>query len=241
MGRAQPPPVVFVHGTRLGAAQWNRQLADFRASTHAWAVDLPGHGTRRDERFTMDAAIARVVESVGSDTAGAPIVVGHSLGGYVAMALAARHPRLVRALLLVNCTASTRGLHTAAHRLLAAALPRLRADRVAGIGDRALRRYPPEVTAPLLASGYAHEAIPASWRGVLDLDALATLAGVEVPVLYLNGQRDRLFRLHERSFLTAVRGSRLELIAGAGHLCNLDAPAAFSQAVDRFMREVACR
>ena len=52
--------VVLVHGLRTSATMWRRQLAALaRHDVDAVAIDLPGHGTRMDEPFSLDAALQR--------------------------------------------------------------------------------------------------------------------------------------------------------------------------------------
>ncbi len=77
-------PVVLIHGIRLSSSMWQAQLAAVEATGRpAIAVDLPGHGTRADDAFTIDAAMA-VVDAAVQRLGGRAVVVGLSLGGYVA-------------------------------------------------------------------------------------------------------------------------------------------------------------
>lgn len=136
-------PVVYLHGLGChGAASWAGVAARF--GRRALIVDLPGHG-RSDAppRFAyslpeMAAVVARLIESIG----GTLDVVGHSLGGSIAVALAHQHPTLVRRTVLVEpaidvqpasphdiASISEEGLTTAAwHELLDREEPWRRAD-----------------------------------------------------------------------------------------------------------------
>ena len=107
IGRGDAPTVVFLHGTRLTRAMWRPQipLADrFRLVM----TDLPGHGSLATTRFTLAAATAHASRVVDAVAGGRAVIVGQSLGGYVAMDLAARHPEQVAALVLCNCTLEPR-------------------------------------------------------------------------------------------------------------------------------------
>jgi len=100
---AGPPDataIVFVHGTRLTGSMWSPQVAVLSGEFLTIAVDLPGHGSRAGEPFTMEAAADALATDIRKHAGGRAVVVGLSLGGYVAMTLAAREPALVRALVL---------------------------------------------------------------------------------------------------------------------------------------------
>ena len=87
------PPVIFVHGTRSSAQVWERQVAALRArGIPALAIDLPGHGSRIGEIFTLEGAIAAIDDAVDSFDS-APVLVGHSLGGYATLAYAGTKTR----------------------------------------------------------------------------------------------------------------------------------------------------
>jgi len=127
-------PIVFVHGTRLSRAVWRSQMNDLRDTYRVVAFDLPGHGALAAEPFTIAAAadeLAHTIETVGG---GHAVVVGLSLGGYVAMDLAARRPDLVRGLVLSGATAEPVGRLAAPYLALAWFM-----DRFDGPGLHALK------------------------------------------------------------------------------------------------------
>ncbi|MFD7732870.1 alpha/beta fold hydrolase [Kitasatospora phosalacinea] len=234
-GPDSAPPLVLVHGIRLSATMWRphaRRLApDFRVST----PDLPCHGALAGHPFTLDAAVAavrRAVLEARGATGRRPLLVGLSLGGYVSLAHAARHPEDVAALLLHGCTARTSGpapaLYAAAGRLG----DRLGPERAARLQARAMRRMlPPESAAAVLAGGFH---LPALTQGVAELrrhDFLALAAGLTTPTLFLNGRSDLPFRVGERRFLAAVRtaGTPARLFhTRGGHLLSLTDPDRFA-------------
>lgn len=233
-----PPPIVFVHGTRFARGQWSPQVAALEAEFPVAAVDLPGHGVRRREPWGLDRAADVVAEAVDGLGAGPAVVVGHSLGGYVALRFAARHPDRLRRLVLAGASAATRGPWTGPYRAIAALVGRLPEARLGRWNDALLRRmYPPEVIAATLADGYAFHTLPAAWGEVLGRFDASSMRAVRAPVLILNGEKDHLFRSGEREFVAAHPRARVELIPGARHLSHFDDPAAFTDAVRRFARE----
>lgn len=99
------PIVTFLHGAGLNAHTWDATV--LALGLPALAVDLPGHGDsswRDDAAYTATHLAADVAPAVAAWTEGAQAIVGQSLGGLTAAALAAAHPELVRALVIVDIT-----------------------------------------------------------------------------------------------------------------------------------------
>ncbi|CAL4860468.1 alpha/beta hydrolase [Microbacterium sp. MM2322] len=99
-----PPEVTFLHGAGLNAHTWDTTV--LHLGLPALVLDLPGHGDsswREDAQYTGQTLAADVAPAIREWTGGQPqVLVGHSLGGLTAAALAARHPELVRELVLVD-------------------------------------------------------------------------------------------------------------------------------------------
>ncbi|WP_328907784.1 alpha/beta hydrolase [Streptomyces sp. NBC_00234] len=242
MTAADAPPIVFVHGTRFSAGQWSKQLASLQGEFRVAAVDLPGHGARAAEPWSLDAATETIATAVESLDRGPALVVGHSLGGYASLEFARRSPELLRGLVLAGASASTCGPWATPYRWVARLVPHLPADRLSRWNDRLLRRlYAPEVVDATIRSGYAFHTLPDAWDEILgrfDADAMRHVAA---PVLILNGEKDSLFRSGEQDFARAHPQARVELIPRARHLANFDDPDAFTDAVRRFARQLPLR
>jgi pimeloyl-ACP methyl ester carboxylesterase len=233
------PGIVLVHGTRMAGAYWHAQIVSLADRFRVVAPDLPGHGARRAERFSPREALDTIVRAIDGCAGGAAVVVGHSLGGFLVMDVAAEVPDRCRGLVLAGSTALARGPRTWPYRALAGVLPLLPEARLARWNDRLLRRlYPAELVEPQIAAGYGFAAVPASWRAVLGRDHRVALAAYPGPVLFLNGRRDVLFRSGERRYLRACPRARLRLLDGAGHLSSLDRPVEFTAAVRAFAASV---
>ncbi|MFI0966443.1 alpha/beta fold hydrolase [Streptomyces sp. NPDC021080] len=239
MTAADAVPVVFVHGTRFSAGQWSVQLAALRDEFPVVAVDLPGHGERSTQPWSLSAATEIIASAVDSLGRGPALVVGHSLGGYASLEFARRCPEHLRGLVLAGASASTLGLRAAPYRWVTQLVPRMPADRLARWNDRLLRRlYPQEVVEATIRSGYAFHTLPTAWDEVLGRFDAGAMRHVKAPVLILNGEKDTVFRAGEADFAHAHPNARVELIPRARHLANFDDPEAFTDAVRRFAREL---
>ncbi|CAM5782937.1 alpha/beta fold hydrolase [Cellulomonas persica] len=231
--------VVLVHGVRTSRTMWRPQTeALARAGIPTTAVDLPGHGTRADERFSVDAAVATIADAVGA-LGGKALVVGLSLGGYVGVTYAARHPEQVVGLVAAGCCTRPRRVLVGGWAALAAALARL-PDRGAGLNDAFVRlMLPATAGADLAAGGFALDVMADVLREVGALDPVADLARVRVPVWLVNGRYDH-FRGDERAYLAACGDGRLVVVPGATHLVSVVAPVRFTRVVLEAYDEV-CR
>ena len=207
-------PSVVGHGVRTSSAIWAHQVAAMARYGHeSVAVDLPGHGTRADERFTLRGAMDAIGQGVDSFPV-KPLVVGLSLGGYSALAYAARHQDKVAGVLLAGCSTEIRGKPVGAYR-----------------------RVAHHVAQTLRPTG-------GSWHVVTDMltamgghSSLADLRRLLVPVWLVNGRRDVL-RLEERRDLAARPGTRLTVVPRAGHDVNSHAPIAFNRILLDVLQEL---
>lgn len=234
------PHLVLVHGSRLSNTQWAPQLPLLESSVSVGLVDLPGHGARAGEPFTLDRCVEVVDEAVDDAPDGAPVlVVGHSLGGYVAMAYAAERADRLDGLVLAGSSATPTGVGAAIYRGVAAVTERIGPDRMTRVNTRVMRTlYPKDVIEPVIADGFWFEPTSAAWDEVITKCRPTMLDGVACPVLFLNGQFDQ-FRLGIRDYLAHCPQGREEILRRASHLSNLDRPKAFAQALLRFADEVA--
>ncbi|MER6257466.1 alpha/beta hydrolase [Streptomyces sp. NPDC001584] len=242
MTATDAPPIVFVHGTRFSAGQWSPQLTALQDDFRVAAVDLPGHGGRSAQPWSLHAATEIISSAVDSLDRGPALVVGHSLGGYASLEFARRCPEQLRGLVLAGASASTSGPWAMPYRWIAGLVPRIPADRLTRWNDRFLRRlYSPEVVDATIRAGYAFHTLPAAWGEILGRFDADAMRHVSAPVLILNGEKDTVFRSGETDFARAHPHARIELIPRARHLANFDDPDAFTDAVRRFALHIPAR
>lgn len=226
-----PAAVILVHGLRTSATMWRRQVEELeRRGIPVIAVDLPGHGTRIAERFTLESALAAIDDAVGAATASTgtrPYLVGFSLGGYLSIEWVAAHRDRVCGLLAASCGTVPNRVVMGTWRVLARAIHAL-PDRGRALNDFALKTF---VSSPgaddVLAGGVALEVMDDVLRALLSLHPTDRLRSIEVPIAFVNGRFDHV-ALQARRFLAASQNGRLVTIPRATHMVSVTHPDEFT-------------
>jgi len=232
--------IVFIHGAAWTRAEWLAKMQTLADEFRALALDLPGHGARAAEPFRLDGAIHAVMEAIEQAGVGHTLLVGHSLGGYVAMAHAAAHPEQAAGLVLSGSSVDYRLLGLVSSLDASLSLSVVGERRILAMQEKTVRgTLPPELAEAQIAAGFSFGALPAVYRELARHDFRAMLRSYPGPTLILNGARDRPNRRGERKLLTACQHGRLAIIAGAGHACNLEQPDAFSAEVRAMAERLA--
>lgn len=222
--------VVLVHGIRTSATMWRSQVAYLRERGNpVVAVDLPGHGSRMGEEYTLDGAFATIDAAVtDAATRGPVLLVGHSMGGLVSIEYVGKEDRPpVAGFIAASCTAIPRGVGLAAYRLLARGFDSL-PDRGLWLTRQMLHRtLPPETVEDFGAGGYAFDTQDLALRSLSVLDLLSALHRIEVPLWFVNGQYDQL-RANERLFMRVAKHAELIVIPRTSHLVSAMRPQVFN-------------
>ncbi|MGH2515411.1 MAG: alpha/beta fold hydrolase, partial [Ktedonobacterales bacterium] len=183
--------------------------------------------------FSLDAAVCHIERARSEQHAGRILLVGLSLGGYVAMAYARRFPEHVAGLALAGCSVRFKGRMRFLTRLSAATFALIgHGPFLAHLSRRQVARvraqYPAALAEAQIEAGFSY----ANWGRALaqmagtDFDSM--LATFPRPTLLLNGELDTYNRAAEAACAATMPGADFHVIQGAGHLCNLDAPALFT-------------
>jgi pimeloyl-ACP methyl ester carboxylesterase len=201
-----------------------------RAGLTAAAIDLPGHGKRRGEPFSVAAACAAVDDAVTrlAPDGSAVVLVGHSLGGYMAGEYASRNPERIALLVLSGCSTTPNGPLAWGFRVGSRIVSRLPAQgrRFDRLAQRLVLR--PWARADVTDGGLAYEAMPAALSAACTLRPTATLARLDRPIWLVNGRWDH-FRLGEKRLARVLRQGRTVIVPGAGHMAPLDQPVAYTR------------
>ena len=238
-GDRRNPAILFLHGIRLGRDIWAQHAKMLVDKYHVIAVDLPGHGSLASVPFAA-STVARLLDDVVEKHCSAPpIIVGYSLGGYVAIDYATHFPNRSRALALAGCTLDFEGW----------------------------RHWPYEVSARLselipmqfydLVSHYMlHLLLPKAWADLVQeipfnrsvfvrtndlarkIHFSRRLARYRKPVLFVNGEYDLIFRTDEQRFLRRVPQARLRIVPGVDHTLPLRRIYEFTSIVREFADHV---
>jgi len=226
--------VVMVHGIRTSATMWRAQLEYLAARGNpAVAVDLPGHGSRMAEDFTLDGAFSTIDAAVqDAATRGPVLLIGHSMGGLLCIEYVGREdPPPVAGFIAASCTSIPRGLGLTAYRVMARGFDSL-PDRGMWLTNRLLDSIlPDETRADFGAGGYALDAQDIALRSLSVLDLLSALHRIEVPLWFINGQFDQL-RVNERLFMRVARHAELIVVPRTTHHVTVMRPRAFDAAVN---------
>ena len=239
-------PVAFVHGFPHNRTLWSPQVSALVDRARCIAPDLRGFGeSSKHGPFTIDQFaddVAMLLRGLGVDRA---VVAGISMGGYVAFALWRRHRALVRGLVLADTRAGADTDETREKRRALVEVARTRgagavADgQITGMIGKTTRDKRPALSDEvhrMLASASVDGIVGALEAMMARVDSTETLATIDVPTLVVVGSEDVLTPKSEAEILhEAIRGSRLEVIEQAGHVSNLERPAAFNHVLSEFL------
>lgn len=239
-GPTGAPPVVFIHGLGGSLATWSLNLPAFAERCRICALDLPGAGASDKPQAGYDVAslantVARVLEALGPDWL--PVnLVGHSLGGAVALALAGRFPGRVRRLVLVDGA----GLGP---EIDGALLDMMREEPTqAGVRAELSRFFaqPGFVQQALVEQLYEQRLQPGAQEaldktidaafggGTQRIDLRETLATLPVPTLVVWGAQDAVIPASHAQAATAAPQGRIEVFEGCGHCPHIERAEAFN-------------
>jgi pimeloyl-ACP methyl ester carboxylesterase len=200
-------PIVLLHAAGHGPQMWRPQVEAFSPS---YEVATPPLGdTDPAVRFTVASAADRIAAEIVCRPSGRAVLVGLSLGAFVALEVAARFPERVSALVLSGGQVHpSRWALAANYRLLTMLPSRL-----------------------VVRDGGSRQAFLAAYRSLFEWDATARLADVTAPTLVLCGSRDRANLRGAQALAAGIPGATLQIVPGAGHLWNASHAAAFDDAL----------
>jgi pimeloyl-ACP methyl ester carboxylesterase len=234
-GPLDAPAIVFLHGSVLARQSWGPQVARLRDAYRCVTVDLPGHGSLAAVPFTLDGAADIAIEAIDEAAGGRAVLVGFSLGGYVAMAVAGRSPERVRGLVLAGASAEPSGVGAIPFHLFAFLL-RAAPEGLVRRAQRSMfrRRYEPAIVAALESGGYWARGGAAGVRALPRGGFRSRLIAYGGPILVINGDLDLVFRLTEARFTGGLPRLIRRTLRRSSHLAGLDRPDQFSAEVRAF-------
>src|SRR5687767_848005 len=241
--------VLLVHGFPHHRKLWAPQVRALSGLSRVVAPDLPGFGeSDMPERFAIDTwadGLARFLDALDIERA---IIAGLSMGGYVTLAFWRLHRERVLALVLADTRAGADTEDGKQKRRETIDLARSEGPTAVarallpGMVGKSTREREPSVVAAMramLESASVDSIVGASEAMINRADATASLATIDVPTMIIVGEEDVLTPPREsRAMHTAIAGSRLEIIPGAGHVSNAERPAAFNHVLTEFLDQL---
>jgi len=246
----QGPAVVFLHAFPLGLFMWEAQAAALEASHTVVRFDDRGFGGSPggDSLLTMERIAddaAALLDHLGLSQA---VVAGCSMGGYATLAFARRHATRLRGLVLQDTKASA---DTDEARRARAAL----SDKIRKVGaSAAAEAFMPKLLGkttqaedPALVERIRTAILETSPQGLIDAlaglaaraDSTPSLREIRVPTLVICGEEDEVTPVADSEILRqGIAGSRLTVLAKAGHLSNLEQPTSYNEALGAFLASI---
>ena len=249
-GEATNPPLVLLHGGAAHAHWWDHLAPIFAHNYRVIALDLRGHGDSAwaiPPAYEIDDYVADVAALIDTLALAPLALLGHSLGGFIALAYAIAQPHLLRRLIVVDMRAR---LHTSRYMRLLQAMPspvyQDKQDLV-----RRFRLLPADTQAsPQLLHAIAQHSVRPTAGTQLQLksdratltrtprDLEGQLSGLTCPTLFIRGQDSRYLSAQGLAeLIETCPGARGAEVPHAGHHVFLDNPADFLQAVHIFLDE----
>ena len=248
-GASQSPTLLLVHGFPHDRALWAPQMHALSAAYQCVAVDLRGFGDSSSappysmEQYADD--LAALLDAIGVRRA---VIAAISMGGYVAFAMWRRHADRVSGFVFVDTRAGADSDAVRARRL--ECITRVQAEGVSAVSESLVsdqlgtttRARHPELESTVIAMARRQSEnglVGALTAALARPDASDTLCTITVPTMFVVGDEDTIAPRAEAERMHAlVPGSRLEVIRGAGHLSNLERPAAFNAVVSEWAATV---
>lgn len=217
-------PLILIHGLSGSGRWWHRNLPALAEHYRTYLVDLPRFGAmHRTGRFILAEAATWLLAWMDAAGLRRALAIGHSMGGLIAIRLAAQRPAAVSRLVLV----APAGV-ASKPSLAAQALPLLRAAR-----------HSRPSFFPMLAYDALRAGPRTIWRAAHDLvtdDVRDDLGAIRAETLVIMGRNDPLAPPAVGDVLReGIAGARLIVIEGAGHVVMYDQPDDFNDAVLAFL------
>jgi 3-oxoadipate enol-lactonase len=239
-------PVVFLHAFPLNRTMWDPQVTALVSECRCIPIDLRGFGdSAAAPPFSMDRYADDTITVLDTLQIGRAVIVGLSLGGYVAFSIWRRHRDRVRAFVLADTRAAADTIESVARRRELIELAETQGStaianiQIAGLVGKTTRDKRPDIydsVHRLIAQAPVDGIVGALEAMIARPDSTPTLATIDVPTLIIAGSEDVATPPKDaRALHAAIAGSRLEILHQAGHLSNLERPAAFNTVITEFL------
>jgi pimeloyl-ACP methyl ester carboxylesterase len=226
--------LVFIHGAGGSRTSWRYQEDYFSRTFNCYIIELPGHGAAqgpgapeiKDYALWIKGALDELKLS-------SPFVIGHSMGGAIAMEIAMRFPALAKGLVLASTGARLRTLPA-----ILSGIKQAFPETVELICERSFAQDAPAEMKQAKAAEMmknSPDVLYGDFSACDRFDIMEQVQTINKPTLVICGDQDALAPIKYSRFLAdKIAGARLEIIKGAGHMVMLEQAEEFNKKLDAF-------
>jgi pimeloyl-ACP methyl ester carboxylesterase len=249
-GEPSGTPVLFLHGVTDSWRSFEPVLPHLPASIHAYALSQRGHGdsTSPAAGYSFRDFASDVVAFMDALNIKSAVIVGHSMGSYVAQRFAMDHPERTLGLVLIGSFASMRGN---------AGVDEFRDTYIKNISDPVdpslARDFQQSTLAQPVPAEFFEMVVAESlkvkarvWLATFEEFRVADFSGelgkIKAPTLIVWGDKDSFFsRSDQEALVSGIRSAQLIVYAGAGHATHWEEPARFAADLVTFIESRALK
>jgi len=243
-------PVVFIHGFPFNKEIWKPQIEAFKKDYYIISYDVRGHGTSDvgNAQYTIEYCVDDFIHLLNILKVESAVVVGHSMGGYIALRAIERNPERFRGLVLCNTRSECDTNEVKINRALQAKAVKFHGTKKfankflpTAIYEKTIQNNPElvrsmcqiiEKTSPNAIAGML---IALSAR----TDSTPSLTKINVPTLIMVGQFDELTPPSVSiSMKEKIPNAELNILPNSAHLSNLENPEEFNQHLLEFLNKI---
>jgi len=241
--KGQGPAIVFVHAFPLDHSMWEPQAAFFSDRYHVIMPDILGFaGSEQVLPWTIQQMGDELLALLDRLRVQRCTLVGLSIGGYISLPFAAKHPERIDKLVLAHtrARADNETEREGRSQMVAA----LQQSGIEILPDRMLPRLLGPKASQELRERLRHTILKASPNAAIfavtamrnRTDATPLLSQLSCPTLVIAGEGDAILKVEDcRQMAAAIPNSQCVVISNAGHLSNLEEPEQFNRALENFL------
>ncbi len=234
-GNGNKRTILLVHGIRMTRKMWLPQMLGLSDKYRLIALDLPGHGANSICRFKLKHSVDVIRRVIRENNLDRVLLVGISLGGYIAIKFVSKYADRTTGLVLAGCSAMHQGIKTIPYQILSIVSTYVDPSILTIFEKHFIRKFSKkEYSESIINSGFYYKVIPDVIKQMKGHNFLNYILKYNKPVLILNGEKDRIFRTHENLYNETLRESKLVIIKRAKHVCNLETPEIFNEHLRAF-------
>lgn len=235
-GKNESLPVILIHGAGGTHLHWPAQIRRL-SGYRVYAIDLPGHGKSEGRgNQTIDAYCQDILRWMENVNIYRGVIIGHSMGGAIALRMALKYPERVIALSLVGSGARLRVLPQILEN---SSSPTTFPIAIKAISERAFSKYSDprlielaaqrmETTRPSVLHG--------DFQACNTFDVMESIKKIQFPTLVVCGQDDQLTPVRYSQFLAdQIPKAQLRIIPESGHMVMLEQPQIVANELSAFL------